>query len=308
MCKRMMDWKVREKNGGVRYIKLPCGGCWECRKARVNDLVGRCLCEKAVSDWSVCVNLTYANSPEREEDGAHRLLNKRHAQLWLKLLRASGLSVRYLIVGEYGKRRGRAHFHAILFGMGERPAWPQGMSHDDRWPHGHIEVNWEVAERAMRYAVKYMSKGRSLQIWKSQSKVPALGVPYIRRIAERDAVQGILPPDFRYYPPGATGRDSYYLTGAARREYLDTWVNVSGRPALDVALRHSEFVQSSLEQLDSWRARKSLTAADGADMLERVSNDIERRHRIAPNYEYLDEWLEREQYATERGGASHGKE
>lgn len=310
MCEKLSDFRLKLPEGGARYIKLPCGHCWQCLGAKTDDLVGRCLCEARVSDWTVCVNLTYANSAAREVDGAHRLLFPKHAQDFIKRLRNDRLLVRYLIVGEYGSKRGRSHFHAILFGRVERPSWPEGMSHDDRWPHGHIEVDWSASERSMRYAVKYLRKGRSDQVWKSQSKEPALGVPYIVKLAEHDAAQGILPPDFRYYPPDAAPGRKYYLTGAARREYLLRWVAVRGGVPLDHAHGRPPFVVAALEALDSWLARKARKPSDAVAALDRWAGNVASRRRVRPNFEYLDEVLERAHYDARRatGGVCEPQE
>lgn len=272
MCISMMDFRLRLSGDEVRWIKLPCGGCWQCRKVKVNDLVGRSLCEQAVSDWSVCVNLTYAPGPERERDGAHRLLLKKHVQDALKRLRLR-FSVRYLIVGEYGAKRGRAHYHCIFFGRGPKPKWSQGMCHDEQfWPHGHIEVDWAVTEKAMRYAIKYMLKGRSDEIWKTQSKFPPLGNDWFVAKAKRDAEAGLIPPDFSYFPPGQWRRNEnnvFFMTNTTRLNYLEAWCEAAGVPPLDECERRSDAIVSSLEALDRRIAARDAIAEDALFLIER---------------------------------------
>ena len=98
---------------GPKWEKQPvgCKACWRCKRNRVNDYVGRCLAEAAVSSHTCVVGLTYAP----RDDLADKLLQPRHFQLFMKLLRRAGHKVRYFVAGEYGDEKGRAHFHAILF-------------------------------------------------------------------------------------------------------------------------------------------------------------------------------------------------
>ena len=41
---------------------VACRNCWQCRKNRINDYVGRCLAEQKFSDKALAVTLTYADS------------------------------------------------------------------------------------------------------------------------------------------------------------------------------------------------------------------------------------------------------
>ena len=153
---------------GPKWEKQPtgCKRCWRCKQNRVNDYVGRCLAEAAVSSHTCVVNLTYAP----REDLADKLLQPRHFQLFIKLLRRAGHKVRYFVAGEYGEEKGRAHFHAVLFfthivKQDKTPFYnwdhkydpetsarfsdkiPQKeMVHIREWPHGHITCDWAFSE------------------------------------------------------------------------------------------------------------------------------------------------------------------
>ena len=98
---------------GSEWRKQPiaCRQCWRCKKNRINDYVGRCLAEAATSLHVCAITLTYAP----RDDLADKVLNPRHFQLFMKLLRRAGHKVRYLVAGEYGDLKGRSHFHALLF-------------------------------------------------------------------------------------------------------------------------------------------------------------------------------------------------
>lgn len=235
-------------NKGPRWEKVdvPCKECWRCRKNRVNDYVGRAMCEASVSQRVCTLTLTYAP----REDLADKILHPRHFQLFMKLLRRAGHKVRYLVAGEYGDLRGRAHFHCILFfqelvqvpyngplmGFYNRQhatdpesARPFGadipqmqISHIREWPHGHVFCDWNADERAVRYVCKYIVNDDKNRGWFSLSKKPPLGAAWFAQKAEQARFYGVLPSTFTYVPPGADpSAMPVPITGATRRDYLN---------------------------------------------------------------------------------------
>lgn len=89
------------------------------------------MMEQALHEESCFITLTY--KPESyPADGS---VSKREMQLFLKRLRKllEPLRFRYFACGEYGKQTKRAHYHAILFGVGVSAethileAWGQGF-------------------------------------------------------------------------------------------------------------------------------------------------------------------------------------
>lgn len=223
---------------------VPCRKCWRCRKSRVDDYVGRCLAEAATSERVCTVTLTYAP----RDDLADKVLHPRHFQLFMKLLRRAGHKVRYLVTGEYGDMRGRAHFHAILFFEhlaprpkgAQRPDYNRGhladpstsgpfcseipqerICHIREWPHGHINADWSCDERSIRYVCKYLLSDDKNNAWFSLSKKPALGAAWFAQKAEQAKALGVLPSSFQYAPPGGSDNRRYTITGASRRDYLN---------------------------------------------------------------------------------------
>lgn len=99
-------------------ITLPCGKCVSCMLKRAEAWAIRCMHEASFFDASSFLTLTY--------DDAHlppnRTLVKEHVQGFLKrlrinLLRTHGVStIRYFAAGEYGERKGRPHYHMVLYG------------------------------------------------------------------------------------------------------------------------------------------------------------------------------------------------
>lgn len=198
-------------------LLAPCGQCWRCRSNELNDVIGRCLCEAFSADWSLALTLTYRD----QADLAHKVVRPDHAQDFIRALRDRRHVVRYFIAGEYGETKGRAHFHALLFGFG-RPL--EGVAQRERswidaWPHGHVFGDWGVDRKSARYAVKYLLKDLGGQ-WDSRSKVPVLGTAFAREFAREYVRHGIVPRTLNYMPPGGRTGVKYALTGAAEREFM----------------------------------------------------------------------------------------
>lgn len=244
-------------------IKVPCRECWRCRANRVNDYVGRCLAEASTSDWTLALTLTYAP----RDDLADKVLTPSHFQQFARSLRDKAKyktktskvhhSIRYLACGEYGALTGRAHFHCILFGKGEKLEIPHQKNHHiDEWSHGHVYGDWNADEKALRYTCKYLLKGESGEYWFSLSKKPPLGSEWFAQKARRSVERGVLPSSFEYLPPFGHRNRPYLMTGATRRDYIDVLVTewMEKRP-LD-RTRLSEWVAKALEKYERDAFRK----------------------------------------------------
>ena len=225
-------------------IAVPCKKCWSCRKNRVEDYVARSLCEAATSERVATITLTYAP----RDDLADKILHPRHFQLFMKMLRRSGHRVRYLVAGEYGELRDRAHFHAILFfeklakvppsdapiynwdhladPLASQPFGDhiphQKNSHIREWPHGHVFVDWSCTPKSIRYVCKYVLADDKNRAWFSLSKKPALGAAWFAQKAATAKALDVLPRKFAYVPPGTENRKHpAVMSGATRRDYIN---------------------------------------------------------------------------------------
>lgn len=260
MCVDRQTFFYTDASGRRLSCASPCRKCWQCRKDRVADIVGRCLAEQSVSDWSCLVTLTYRDCPEREADGAHIFVTVSHLQAYIRALRDRNYSVRYMAVGEHGSKRGRAHFHVVLFGIGQAPDYPECGPQDrfwrNEWPHGHMHCEWSPGQRAMTYAVKYLLRDKGAEKGKVKpyypSKKPPLGHAYFQALAERMAAFRTLPISFEYVPPGAADNRRYRMTGATRRNFLARLCEVAGVFPVEFAERGSEWLQRSAEKVEKW--------------------------------------------------------
>lgn len=250
---------------------VPCRMCWRCKKNRVNDYTARAMAESFTSAFTCALTLTYAP----RDDLADKVLHPRHFQLFMKRLRRAGHKVRYLVAGEYGALKGRAHFHAILFfsemaNLSEetlpvfynvdhmlnpetsaclsRALPDRKMSHIREWPHGHVIADWSATEKAVRYVCKYLLAEEKNNAWFSLSKKPPLGAAWFAEKAAIAKGYGTLPHSFEYLPPGCSREKPYLMTGATRRDYLNAITqDVADRPLM------SEWTQKTFDKHEKAR-------------------------------------------------------
>tara|TARA_Y100001968_G_C19441130_1_gene762565 strand:+ start:578 stop:1495 length:918 start_codon:yes stop_codon:yes gene_type:complete len=150
-------------------FNIPCGRCWGCRLNYARQWAIRCTHEAQYYEEdlklpSCFITLTF--DPKIRNPVS---LNKRDFQLFMKRLRKkySNIPIRYFHSGEYGEKRGRPHYHAILFGADfnhdrvlrhEKPnKLYTSKTLNDLWPFGfHLigNVTFETASYTARYIMK----------------------------------------------------------------------------------------------------------------------------------------------------------
>ena len=207
---------------------VACKGCRLCRDNRVNDLIGRCIAEQSTASKTVAVTLTY-----KGEGPETALLRYKDIQLFLANLRArrgGNYNVRYICAGEYGTKKGRAHWHIILFFYGEAPQ----VQFEERinwkyWPHGFSYFQ-NPDYSGFRYVLKYALKAQDDQgavKALSMSKKPPLGYRFFMNLAD-DMVEGqfaLHTPEYAF----AHVRDKngaarkYWLQGRMRELFIDRY-------------------------------------------------------------------------------------
>lgn len=157
-------------------ITIPCGNCFECCQEYSKEWSFRIMNECSLYTDNCFITLTYKNNPID--------LQPRDLQLFIKRLRKkiSPKKIRYFACGEYGSKKGRPHYHLIIFGW--RPNDLVEFFEDkgsiiykskmveDIWQNGFISVG-DVSQESAKYCAKYMQK----MLQKSSSfKVP----PFVR--------------------------------------------------------------------------------------------------------------------------------
>lgn len=96
-------------------VPAGCGQCLPCRIDRRRIWTHRLLLESLLHSDSCFLTLTY-NNENLPEGGS---LDTSHPQLFIKRLRKylEPKKIRYFLVGEYGDRTQRPHYHLIVFGL-----------------------------------------------------------------------------------------------------------------------------------------------------------------------------------------------
>lgn len=140
-----------------KAVQVPCSKCLPCLINRRSDWSFRLMQEWKRSQSSAFITLTY--SAKFVPDTG---VSKKHFQLFMKRLRKrSGLKLRYYAVGEYGSKRKRAHYHAIIFNFQGDEKFLQSIwsSPETGEPFGIVHIG-KVSEASIRYTTKYIIQRR----------------------------------------------------------------------------------------------------------------------------------------------------
>lgn len=248
-----------------------CRKCTQCRDHYVNDWVGRCIAEsKTCRHWHV-VTLTYGNEmwiDHRDIPIDQRLqaarLTYSDVQHYLMRLRKSKHDFKFFCVGEYGDKKGRAHWHLIFFWKDTFPDFPLLENcHEKHWPHGFSYwrdggIGGSGVADAVRYVCKYLAKGFTPGELRKQgklgmSKKPPIGHDYFDWLADRYVSDRLpLPNPFFYQFADCRRKDGklhrFHLTRASLdlfvKNYVEAWQDLRG----DEEMPASELVQWYLDR------------------------------------------------------------
>ncbi|MDF0663412.1 hypothetical protein PYR67_29250 [Rhizobium sp. BC49] len=226
------------------------------------DWVGRCIAESKTSVAATSITLTYGRDAEGNESHARAaILSYSDVQKYFKRLRKAGYPCRYFVTGEMGSKKGRAHWHGIIFWKKKVPlmmkdfgnnAWNgwkpidpvlrpiewNKRFYDPCWPHGFS--HWEpVRDGTMRGSIRYVCKyiykdvdDGAAQSKLAMSKMPPLGAEYFEQRAQKFVQEGISPQDrFYQFPNEATQKDGtplrFRLGGKSAdlfcQHFIDKW-------------------------------------------------------------------------------------
>lgn len=165
---------IRDKKDAAEWHTFPCGKCPECLKRRVSGWSFRLMQEDKVSQSSLFVTLTYNTDHVPLTKNKFMSLCKKDVQLFFKRLRKYHGNkdqniIRYFVVGEYGSKYGRPHYHLILFNStieGVLAAWRVDNSRIGDCHFG------KVSGASVGYTLKYMMKPSKVPLHKNDDRVP----------------------------------------------------------------------------------------------------------------------------------------
>lgn len=199
----------QKRYGCLKPIKLdgeayPCGGCALCQAKRRRDWSFRLGVELRHSVSAYFLTMTYddINMPRVNGVGT---LHKRDCQLFMKRLRNNqrkliakmykctlkkadqlvrdipDLKIKYYLVGEYGEKTRRPHYHALLFNV--LPTVMEDVN--SIWQKGSCVLG-DVTPLSINYCTKYMLKQQfGKNDWREKpfstmSRRPAIGMQYLK--------------------------------------------------------------------------------------------------------------------------------
>lgn len=265
---------------------IGCRECWQCKERKVLDWMGRCIAESKTSTACHSITLTYGrgrsgkNLGKVSHERAH-VLTYSDVQNYFKRLRKNGYPCRYFVAGEYGSERGRAHWHVLIFWLGEVPPHKlrENFMHDE-WHHGH--TFWDaVHAESVRYVCKYIQKDLAdleKQGHLAMSKKPPLGSAYFADRAQR-LVDAVLSPQDLFYG-FAEARDKegkklkFMLGGRSAElflsEYLNRWRGYppAGYHGPPCPVRGWHYPPSDLVEAYEDKSLKDRLLTDGEIMVE----------------------------------------
>ena len=158
--------------GGSSRLTVPCGKCGMCRANRRTEWSFRILKEFEESTSATFLTLTYQESKIPKLKGKQSL-RKKDWQLFMKRLRKKTKNkIRYYAVGEYGTKSNRPHYHAIIFGLGNKPhksvlqSWADG----NKTPLGHSYIG-NVTHASIHYVTKYHVNYHTKKEWEEKGKI-----------------------------------------------------------------------------------------------------------------------------------------
>lgn len=164
----------KKRNHRVEYlpgrfmngIVVPCGKCIVCRRNRAAEWAARVIHELSCWDRSCFITLTYSDSCVPFSPNGLMTLCKDHYQKFIKRLRKRVESkLKYFLVGEYGSRTKRPHYHLVLFGWSPELNDIVRLNDDyftcsfltDIWTEGFVQVGSTTPD-SVHYVTGYMLK------------------------------------------------------------------------------------------------------------------------------------------------------
>lgn len=154
-------------------VAVPCGKCPECLKRRVSGWSFRLMQEEKTAQSARFITLTYDTIKVPITPSGYMSLNKKHIQDFFKRLRRQieyagyplDIPVKYYIVGEYGGKTNRPHYHALIYNV------PDTKFLETAWDMGAIHYG-DVTGASIGYTLKYISKPGRIPMHRNDDRLP----------------------------------------------------------------------------------------------------------------------------------------
>jgi len=163
---------MRPSRDGFRDVPVPCGRCPPCLKNRVDSWVFRLKQQEKVSTHSHFITLTYDTQFVPISPNGFMTLCRDAFPLFMKRLRklCPDFKLSYYACGEYGTKKKRPHYHAIVFNVPDDSFFFKAWSLNGV-PFGSVHVG-QVSGDSIAYCTKYMNKTEHIKGFLRDDRVP----------------------------------------------------------------------------------------------------------------------------------------
>ncbi|MCA1775398.1 MAG: hypothetical protein LC676_07240 [Loktanella sp.] len=171
-----------------------CGKCKACRRNKTDAWTGLAMAEAQAGGDMWSVTLTY-----RPGETGENFLKKSDVQKMFKRLRYHQFRFRYVLAGELGTKKGRPHWHILIWFQGRLPDKGEEIGRDTAgnvrlawpfWPHGHAHIDDTVEPEFCSYVCKYIQKAEGAAGDFTVSRKPGIGQEYFDDHARRHGYAG----------------------------------------------------------------------------------------------------------------------
>lgn len=158
--------------GRLADIPVPCGKCPTCKRNRTSMWQFRLMQESKNSHSAYFVTFTYDTEYVPITPNGFMTLDKKEFPRYMKRLRKAhpkGTKIKYYAVGEYGSKRSRPHYHAIIFNADLsliEPSWTVNGN-----PLGGVHIG-SVTNDSVGYTAKYINKPSRIPLHASDDRIP----------------------------------------------------------------------------------------------------------------------------------------
>lgn len=173
------------------WVPFPCGRCPPCKKRRVDSWVFRLLQEDKVSSSAHFVTLSYDPEHVPLSPNGFMTLDKSEFPRYMKRLRklCPDSKLKYYACGEYGSKRRRPHYHAIVFNCPDESLFFEAWKLDGKH-FGQVYIG-DCSGDSVAYCMKYIDK-RTDKMHSRDDRIPefslmskGLGESYITPAIKR---------------------------------------------------------------------------------------------------------------------------
>jgi len=177
---KTIAWTNKKYSPEYPSFQLPCSRCIECRLEYSRQWAVRCVHEAKMHEDNSFITLTYDDNHLKSD----RLIYSDFQLFMKKLRKTQNEPIGMFVTGEYGERKKRPHWHAIIFNW--RPRDCEYKYTSDRgdtvftsatltnlWGNGNAElgsVTFESAGYCARYAAKKLVHGEDVEKYQPISK------------------------------------------------------------------------------------------------------------------------------------------